>query len=440
MLYLLIAYLLIMLFFSFYMLEKDILAPTVVTIGLMIYGTIVASVGNKAWGVTIPIDVVIVYVVGTIAQLLGELTVKQKEVKNKTSNRVLNTEIVQMRTIIKVPLKVVLFALLFCIYVAYRFNEFASHLAYSYGFTGASWQSFQRYIKNALMYSDVHMGIGLATLYAIFIVITYIAVFLFIINLSRNGIKNTIKECWYYLLLLCPYIYAQFIRGQRSGFLGLAAFAVYSFFLNKYGTNLKKIKIKTFVVVGIFSTVVIYMIFIIAGINTGRLAAENAVESIKVYSGSAIVDFAHYFNTGAAHSELIGGCTFPGLRGTLARFIPSFFANETYDVLPFVTFTNGSSSNVYGAFASYYADFGIVGVIVLPFLLGVIYRLLYNNAQRKGASLWHIYIFSYISYGIVLAFIDEQQFRLLLSTNQLMHLFLSFFMLQFCIAHYTKEG
>lgn len=440
MLYLLIAYLLILLFFSFYMLGNDILAPTVVTIGLMIYGTIVASVGNKAWGVAIPADVLIIYVLGTIAQFSGELIVRQKKVRLKAGNSSSNTDRASVSTIVKVPFVVVLFALLFCIYVAYRFNGFALRLAYSYGFTGASWQSLQRYIKNALMYSDAHMGMGLATLYAVFIVITYISIFLFVINLSKDGIKKSIKCYWYYLLLLVPYVYVQFIRGQRSGFLGVAAFAIYSYFLRKYGMNLKKIKIKTFIVVGTLSAVAIYAIFIIAGVNSGRLASENAMESIKVYSGSAIVDFAHYFNSGASHSELIGGCTFPGLRGTLARFIPSLITNEKYDVLPFVTFANGSRSNVYGAFASYYADFGLVGVILLPLLLGVIYRLLYNNARKKGASLWQIYLFAYISYGIVLAFIDVQQFRLLFSTNQLMHLFFAFFILRFCVNHYAKEG
>lgn len=81
-------------------------------------------------------------------------------------------------------------------------------------------------------------------------------------------------------------------------------------------------------------------------------------------------------------------------------------------------------TNTYSYLKPYYMDFGMVGVFVLPLLLGFVYNLLYFRAKR-----FHIiscYLLGFLMYALLMQPIEEQYFRWL--TNWVYILFIMFFL------------
>lgn len=433
MLYIVLLFLIVFTLVALYI-TNDILSPTVIISLTTVFGTFIACLGNCNWGISVPAEILLVYILGMSSYLFGELAsinknaainVRIGSVKIFSAKRVLSEN--------RIPYKHILIVFLYSSIIAYIYGKKAVQIAYQYGYTGAAWQSMYDYIKNAFMYKGAHMGILLSTAYALSGVFTYVSLQFFIVNAAIIGIKKTIKECWYYLLLLIPYAYTQFIQGQRTGYIGIFSFLIFNFLLAKNKISQKKIRLSQLIKYGMMAVSVFFVIFVSSGVNTGRLEQSYAFESLKVYAGSAIVDFAEYFNVDGRLNTGIGISTFAGLRGTLSRFIKL----DGKGRLGFVTFRNGSMSNVYGAFASYYTDFWYFGVVLLPFALGYLYRRFYNNARGKNASYVSLYIYGYFSYGMVMSFISEQQYRLFFSVGQLMHLSIAYIVLRYCIKKYV---
>ncbi|MDI9870454.1 O-antigen polymerase [Flectobacillus roseus] len=66
-------------------------------------------------------------------------------------------------------------------------------------------------------------------------------------------------------------------------------------------------------------------------------------------------------------------------------------------------------TNTYSYLKPYYMDFGMVGVFVIPLLLGFVYNLLYFRAKR-----FHItscYLLGFLMYALLMQPIEEQYFR-----------------------------
>ena len=435
MLYAVLVYLIIFTILSFRVFN-DIMSPTVI-IGLtMIFGTVIACIGNINCCIEIQVDILIVYLLGTFFLFIGEAVATNN--KKKIVIKCGATYITSQNRFLKpnnIPFKYTLVLFIFTLVVAVLCERRYINIAYTFGYTGESWQSLQKYIKEALMYRNARLGMGLATAYSIVTVLAYIFLEFFTINCCYNGIKNTIKKHWFYLLPVFSYVYVNNVQGQRSGYIGLISFVIFSYFIANSAINNKKINVMKFVKYGLIAVLLFIIVFVISAVENGRLQESNAIESVKIYAGSAIVDLANYFNNGAEHTEKIGQSTFPGLRSTISRFIP--INNNMKSVFGFVRFANGSYSNVYTAFGHYYADFGYIGIVFFSFLSGYLYKRLYNNTKGENISYGALYIYSYLTYGLVMTFIAEQQFTMFMSVNQLMHFFFAYFLLNIFVKKFV---
>ena len=67
------------------------------------------------------------------------------------------------------------------------------------------------------------------------------------------------------------------------------------------------------------------------------------------------------------------------------------------------------ASNVYSALTPYVIDFGLIGNIIFPLVLGFFFRKIYISALRKG-SLYSWGIYAMLVYAIVYFPIAEQFF------------------------------
>lgn len=438
MLYFILIYLIAFACFAYKILDKDLLAPTVITGFTLILGTFVACIGNVNWKVKVPWEILLIYVLGTSSLLFGELVLKQK--CYKSTFRLDTTQKYKIKEV-NIPKWITFTAVLFSIVIVLLSQKKSIQIAYENGYYGAEWQSMPVYVKHAISSGRAHYGALLSIGRQLLENFTYLGLFLFISNGSISGFKNAFKTHSYLLIFIVLYAYMLSFQGQRSNFIALIAFCFYTFWIQnahlKVELNYKKI-----ILAGSIFIVLFLVYFTIAGSLTGRSANSSALENIYIYIGSSIVDFAELFNSDAKKYTLTwGALTFNGIYTTLRRLIPALpiinKALNSFD-FGFITFANGSKSNVYGPYAVIFTEFSYFGVALLTFIQGCIYRLLYNTVRKYNATPWGIYLFSFISYGIVIAFIDEQQFSLLFSVYQLMHLTIAYILLNFCLKKYSK--
>lgn len=433
MLYIILFYLMLYTFGAFILLDKDIFSPSVVTGLMLILGTSVACIGNVNWKVTIPVQVLIIYMIGTIFMLIGEIFAKRLCCKGSFRlNYTKNYRITE----VKIPIWIILSALVFSIVVALLSEKKAVQIAYANGYYSAEWQSMPVYVKHALSSGRASFGMVLSTCRQVVENCTYLGLFFFIMNGTVMGFGYALRKHFLLCSFIFPYAYIMSLQGQRSSFIAIIAFCFYSFWI-LYSHLRIEVNHRKLIIAGGFFICLFLLYFTVIGSLTGRSANSNAFENIFVYIGSSIVDFAEYLNSDAGKYTFTWGTrTFSGFYATATRLIPFFTpvkpASDSFD-FGFVFFENGSSSNVYGPYAKFFSEFSYIGVAILPLLQGAIYRLMYNNARRNSVSVWGIYLFSFISYGIVIAFVDEQQFQLLFSVYQLMHLMIAYILLNLCL-------
>ena len=438
MLYTIVICLLIFTYFAYRILDKDYFAPSVIMGITIIFGGIVGCFANLNWKVHVPFEVLLLYMLGYGSLILGEIVVK-----NKSYQMHLKFKYTQQYTIseINIPNKFIFMAIVFSIVVVMISKNKSVQIAYENGYTGEEWQSMPVYVKHAISRGNAHYGVVLSTCRQILENITYLSVFIFIFNGSIAGFAYAVKK--HFVLFVFPLLYAYMLsfQGQRSNFIGIIVFSFYAFILQSKHLRVK-LNYKKIIIICVVFVILFLLYFTIVGNFTGRSANSNAIENACVYIGSSILDCAEYINSPQSkYSFTWGTRTFSGLYSTIMRifpFLPTIHANSNAYTFQFVTFANGSESNVYGPFAKFFSEFGYLGVIILCFVQGLLYRILYNTCKNPSATPWQMYLFSFISYGIVIAFVDEQQLSLLFSVYQLMHLFIGYILLNYCIHQFSE--
>ena len=71
--------------------------------------------------------------------------------------------------------------------------------------------------------------------------------------------------------------------------------------------------------------------------------------------------------------------------------------------------------------------------------MGYLYRRLYDNAKEANTSYGSLYLFGYVSYGMVMTFIAEQQIRNFMSIGQLMHVIIAVVVLKIFVKKFQQN-
>lgn len=82
--------------------------------------------------------------------------------------------------------------------------------------------------------------------------------------------------------------------------------------------------------------------------------------------------------------------------------------------------------NVYTAFRRYYSDFGLSGVAILMFMLGIFFGILFSNIvrghMRKEIAGFSIILYSFYFYSLVFTFFDDTFYTTAISLGSLVQI------------------
>lgn len=174
-----------------------------------------------------------------------------------------------------------------------------------------------------------------------------------------------------------------------------------------------------FVNIRIISMVLVFaVLFFIVFFIMGKMKeyTSDITRVFSIYGGSGLNNFNIWI--GDFNEDLkFGQATFTQLITTFGTFLKPFGIKlqGTVDrVDPFIEFTSSNgyiySSNIYTALKPFVEDFGYLGVIIFPFIMGLFYQWLYKKAEgSKYGLVWLCYCI--LIYPIIFFPILEQLFK-----------------------------
>lgn len=325
----------------------------------------------------------------------------------------------------RIPNYFTLFVSAFMLVIMYQYYKEISYI----GEVGRSIYSIKTYpllwyVKNI----DTGMSVNFITsnLVDIGFVFSYLYIYFFIYNVTKT---HKVKKYLIYLIPIMIYAIQSVMFGGRTGLLQMVTLIiVLKYYIEagikkeKYSkifkNNLKKI---------VPALIVVLAVFWYLNDVSGRVATTmSPVYYISLYVGSGIKNLDTFLNDfqWKNFGKGFGWETFSGIYSFLKHFF-----NISYDglVLEYQDSINGLfMGNVYTSLRRFYHDFGYIGVIVLPFIMGCVIssfskgtrKIMENlSVDSKWTSEAKTITYGILVYSIVLFFIEDFFFMNVISLN-----------------------
>lgn len=151
------------------------------------------------------------------------------------------------------------------------------------------------------------------------------------------------------------------------------------------------------------------------GLGKVKNYTSNFERMVGIYGGSGFYNFNLMLDGSDGEELQYGSNTFSSVRNLL-NFVLAKDEGGGNRVGHgrFVTFKSPNgyvySSNVHSAFGVYFRDFGYLGLLLYPFLLGLLFEYLYVKTQRNICD-FHWILYALLIYPLVYVSITEQFFR-----------------------------
>nr|WP_253904690.1 O-antigen polymerase [Adlercreutzia sp. ZJ473] len=162
------------------------------------------------------------------------------------------------------------------------------------------------------------------------------------------------------------------------------------------------------------SIILVVFLAVFQSMAIGRSVNRGVVEYVSVYCGAQIPNLDAFLDGSlgepAASSNLFGSMTFVRIINYLGTQLG--VTEWVYELdLPF-HFQNGMSlGNVYTTYYAFIYDFGYAGVGIFVSIMAVVSQLVYETAKKNPRSFFSPFLYSYLSYKLVLCFFSNKFFE-----------------------------
>ncbi|HEM5966857.1 TPA: oligosaccharide repeat unit polymerase [Streptococcus suis] len=232
------------------------------------------------------------------------------------------------------------------------------------------------------------------------------------ILLARYVVKSHSTK---FILILNTTIFllTAILSTDRNNLLRFFIFSIVLWIMFYFDSNkdyMKNINFKIFKRLILYGVIVLF-VFYIAGRLKGYVS--NFQRSISLYGGSGLYNFNILLNKSNGFQLKMGEETFKGVK-VLLNTIFGTVSHETITFFdPQIAYKSSTGfvyiSNIYSALRPFLLDFGYVGMILFPGIVGIFYETLYSVAiKNKYNFSWIIY--SALIYSVVYFSISEQFF------------------------------
>lgn len=417
MLYILLTFLILLLIIN-YLMFKDVLSPSLLLSGVFSFATLFAILGNINWQISISGLSTLVVFGGVCLVFLGEVCVrnfaekrKYVEFKKFNFNAKENEKIVYSNKLIWI---LSCFAFVFTMIYFFKTLELAKEYGYESG-NG----NFLQFARSAMLFHND--GVGLLSAILGFIVrgFGFVGLSIFCHNVFlADGLKKGVKENYVLIFPILFLLAINFLSTSRNGFILIIVMAF--FIVIDRVRSVKKINLMKLGMWGIILVGVFFGIFLIVG--QARGGTSNIFETLAIYAGSSIVALDIWLVSGKTVIDPHAGSeTFVGIHQLIERFVPGYEVKSLFS--EFIEFKNGSATNIFTGFRAYINDFGIGGFILITFLIGVLFTVIYlvtTYGKNNKFTCMYKCIYGYFLYGLIYTFATPELTTSLFSVTQIM--------------------
>lgn len=416
---------------GYFVFEKDILSPTIITILIYLFSTFLAWIGYFSWNtVNISIKLVLIIITGIISFGVGEFTYRKLKKKKAGLDKEKDKEIYaynKKQIDLKIWKKILL--LTFVILTTFlMFSEMkricveSGYEVAAFGEVLSTYRKISPLFSTELLKSNNTINVFVSQMKKVCDVICIIITFIILNNIINNNWKkkNIIKflkrNIIYFLIIVSCYVLSLLTTGraQLMKYL-IAAFFIY--ILLNYKKNQGKDLLKKFLIVAASMVVVCVTVFYFMLPILGRETKTNFKDYISFYFGCSVPSFQLYLDNPPEKDGHFGSESLYGIQSFLYKINVSDYVNpisrEWVKISHF-------KSNVYTGYRRYFNDFGILGVIICSFIFGFTISHIYINAKKKNDFRYLIF-FAFYSYILIDQVRDELFFTRFIHINTIIH-------------------
>ena len=225
-------------------------------------------------------------------------------------------------------------------------------------------------------------------------------------------IKNRKKLGIYLLLSMLASLMTGLIKGGRQSaiqiiFAGIVYFLIIFF----DGKKTRRLPLKKMVKI-IVIILLLLVSFQTLGTILGRTVQADFMQYLAVYLCGGIRNLNEWLKVPHELPDLFGKSTFHHLYTYFGRKFnrPEWIYN--YD-LPYLSANGKNSGNIYTMFYGCIYDFGYIGLVVMPFIMGFITQKIYRKTQKVNYSserniCFYTILYGYFSYNLVFSFFGNK--------------------------------
>lgn len=249
---------------------------------------------------------------------------------------------------------------------------------------------------------------------------------------------------WRFLAALPPvFCYFPFLI-LSTGRMTMLCFVIYAFvvatvlYLKKYGYAATACR--RAVGYAVLAGAAFFLLFYLMGLITGKTSAavdRSYLQIITHYAGLSLPAFGEIVTYPVLEDGLIGSHTL----GAAYRILASIGLPlpMVQNFMPFTTF-DGIDTNVYTVLWRYTWDFGIVGMLLMMFLISVGYTLAYQQIRHARLQPYALMVYALFAYPLFWFPMDDRLLMEVFNTTTLYDLVLLFALYELLMRHAKKTS
>lgn len=438
MLILLFLFFIILLFMTYYLFDKDFMAPSFIIVAMYIVSIGVALLNYKEWGLSDYSSTTFFIVLGgaILFILVGFVVKLVVYPSNYQISPSLDVTLKQSHHLrINKPITIVL--TIINVIIVYLWAHAVRNIVGSAGSFSQMMESFRAITSYSIDPTESIPGY-IQQLSKVPTVSGYVYGFVLCYNLALGSIK---KQDWFWCLPnVMLYVILSIFSSNRLNLLGLIGAYIIYFYVTRQEVITKSDSLKSFL--KLFSIfVLVLLVFYAIRILVGRRGSANTgfMDYISLYIGAPVKLLDLFIKQPIYDLSIWGKETFVSINGTLRDLgfnIPKYLMHKEFRIY------NGIElGNVYSAYRSWYADFGVVGVIILQSLLSTFYNIYYYLMKKKGFNSHKILflLYGYFSMALFLHPIEDWFYPMFIAVGTVIYIVLFIFIYKLVIVGNTSK-
>ncbi len=436
---LLICFIVGMIYLNLKLYNDDYLSPSFLYNISILLSLICAFLGLLFWNdvKVLTLKATIIVVVSILFFNMGEFVCRKyldknykiKSFKNEIKNIPLWKSLIQL-----------VFVFLVFILVLFEVHRIASIV----GYNGGIFNMIKTYRSTSILFSTeyiksgIHINFIVAQLQKVSEVICYVNIYLLSCSMYKKELFKTKNSIVYFSNILICILMSLLIGSRMQVIVYVLFFSIlcvlHAHKKNTY-KNILKIYWKYLIIFLVSGAAMFYLVLPLLGRNT----KANIIEYTTFYFGAPIPSLQKYLDSLEEKPKLFGEETFRGIQNVAYKLhLSNYIQPITTKWTSFYTKNNVKmQSNIYTSSKRYYHDFGYLGVVILQFINGFIFSLLYIIMNKKKTNLSIIFYVMYL-YMVIDQVRDEYLFSTFVHINTIFK-FVVLYCLLYFLEHDTKE-